>query len=638
MEKTIFMRRLYKYKDLLFFICLIAVYLIWSFDNFFRPAQAGLDPSWMLGLNWVRNIGVQWGNDFIFTYGPLYYFAGCAIPDFFSPKAFLLINFGINLFIAAIKAGVVFLFYRRVNSPYKMYSAIFAGIVMLLCVREHLWIHYLYPELIIMFATMLLCDSYYELCEMVIVQYVKFSFFNIALILIISLSILYIFRRKYKIAVIFAGSYIALSILLWIISGQNIKNLLGYIYTGLQISNGYTSAMNHHFVDSTVFNIFVFAFITIGAFVIILIYFAIKRKSFYFISMLFISPQIFLLFKQSFVRADIHAYSFMGTLPIIVLYLAFVSVLLPPTTLPSSQKSQLFAINLHKWVITIAIIITWVSISVTNVRFLPNNNMYQVLRDYVSYEDRTKESKQYIRNYYNNYNELTHYINTNEKTDIIPYDISLLYAYDLNWQPRPVIQSYANYTPALDKLTARHFITEKAPDKLIYSIQAIDGRYALFDEPETFRTVLTNYSSIADNDTYLILEKKQQVKPVTMKEIHSVTVKTGEIIEVPIRKDAYIFMEIKWDFHLFGKLANFLFKTTYAYIELQSDDDSMTRYRFVHKTAANGLFVSKYVSNTHELKQVFDRDFIPDIAGVRVLGSSLFYKHKVKVKFYEIPF
>jgi len=123
-----------------------------------------------------------------------------------------------------------------------------------------------------------------------------------------------------------------------------------------------------------------------------------------------------------------------------------------------------------------------------------------------------------------------------------------------------------------------------------------------------------------------------------MKEIESLLIKKGEIIEVPIRKDAYIFMEIKWDFHLLGKLANFLFKTTYAYIELQSNDDLMTRHRFIHKNAANGLFVSKYVTNTQELKQVFDRDFIPDIKGVRILGSSLFYKKDVKVKFYEISF
>jgi hypothetical protein len=641
---------LYKYKNLLFFLGLVAVYLIWSFDNFFRPAGAGLDPSWFIGLNWASNIGAQWGKDFLFTYGPLYHFTGCAVPAFYSSQAFLLINIGINFFIAVIKASVVFLFLSRAHSPYKMYSAIFAGIVMLLCVHEHLWIHYLYPELIIMFATMLLCDNYYELCEnnmvvskkhtvynilasllLVVAQYAKFSFFNIAVVLIISLGILYIFRRKYKIAAIFAGSYIVLSILLWIVSGQNIKDLFGYIYTGLQLSNGYTPAMNIYFTDAIIVNFFVFSFIAIGSFVIMLIYFVIKKKSFYFISMLFISSQIFLLFKQSFVRADIHAYVFIGAVPFIALYLLFVSA----TPLPSNiyTKSQLFVINPAKCIMIMAIIVTWISMSVTNPGFLPKNSAYQIIKDYKNYENNIKEKKQHIRNQYGNYNELAYSINSNEKTDIFPWDISLLYAYDLNWQPRPVIQSYTNYTPALDKLTARHFLSEKAPDKLIYTPKTIDGRYALFDEPETFRTVLLNYSSVACNDTYLILEKNKQINSLKMDEICTVTAKTGEIIDIPFCEDAYVFMEVDWDFNFLGKLANFFFKTTYANVELHLTNGSKLEYRFVHKPALNGLFVSKHVSNTNELMQVFNKDFTPDITGIRILGRKLFYKKNIKVKF-----
>jgi hypothetical protein len=656
--KILFMKNFfYKYKDLLFFLCLIAIYLVWSFDNFFYPGEAGLEFSWRLGLNWSRSIGAQYGKDIIFTYGPLYYFYGYAVPAFYSSKAFLLINLGINLFFAAIKASVVFFFYRRANSSNKMYAAIFAGIVMLLCVHEHLWVHYLYLELVMMFTTMLLCDSFYELCEnnaatsikhiinnilasllMVIAQYVKFSFFNIVVVLIISFSVLYIFHRKNKIAVIFAGSYIVLSILIWIISGQSIKNIFSYIYTGLQLSSGFTPAMSRNFADATIFNIFVFAFITIGAFVVMMIYFAIKKKLFLFIAMLFISPQIFLLFKQSFVRADIHAYAFMGTLPFIALYLLFVSVLLPSSSPPSTQKSQLFVNNSNKCILIISIIVSWVSMSVTNIGFLPKNNAYQIIKDYRNYEDDINETKQNIRNQYGNYNELAYYINSDETTDIFPWDISLLYAYDLNWQPRPVIQSYTNYIQALDKLTARHFLTEKAPDKLIYTPKTIDGRYALFDEPETFRIVLLNYTSLAYNDTYLILEKNKLVNFGKMEEICTVTVKTEDIIEVPLYEDAYVFMEVDWDFNFLGKLVNFFFKTNSAYIELYLTDGSKLKNRFIHKNARNGLFVSKLVLNTYELKQVFDKDFISDITGVRILSKSLFYKKNINVKFYKINF
>jgi hypothetical protein len=231
---------------------------------------------------------------------------------------------------------------------------------------------------------------------------------------------------------------------------------------------------------------------------------------------------------------------------------------------------------------------------------------------------------------------LSIYTDKNEKTDIFPWDISLLYSYDLNWQPRPVIQSYTNYTTALDKLTAKHFLTEKAPDKIIFTPMTIDGRYVLFDEPETFRTVLLNYSSIANNDSYLILEKDKQTNPMKIEEIYTVTARKGETIKVPIYKDAYVFMEVDWGFNFFGKLASFLFKTTYANIELQLTNGSKQECNFVHKTAGNGLFVSKHVSNTQELMQIFDKDFTPDITGVRILGRSFFYKKNINVRFYRV--
>jgi len=643
-----------EYKELCFFFGLVILFFIWSFDNFFLQAKAGLDPSWILGLNWAGKNGARWGKDFIFTYGPLYHLSGCAVPAFYSPKGFLLINFGINLFIAAIKAGIVRLFYRKNVSAYGTYSVIFSTIVLLLCVNYNMDINYLYPELIILFATVLLCDVFYKFYKndtaangeiivniiiasllMAVVQYVKFSFFNVAAVLLFLFIIFSVIHRKFKISLVFLSSYIFFSVLLWIVSGQNIKDLPGYVYTGFQLSSGYTSAMNIYYSGTVVLFFFAFAFVITGTFVIMLIYFLIKKKYINFILYFFISPQLFLLFKEGFVRADGHAFIFISTLPLIAVYLLYVSVLLYQPA-PEQQKRILITCKSYYILIT-AVIVTLASMFVTKTTVIPNK-AFQILKNYARYEKRIESSKQEIKDYYGNFKELARYTDINEKTDIFPWDISLLYAYNLDWRPRPVIQSFTNYTSPLDKITAKHFLSEKAPDKLIYGVAAIDGRYALFDEPETFRTVLTNYSSVAGNDTYLILEKKQRINPEKIKKTHGITVKKDETIEIPIQKDAYIFMEAEWNFTLLGRLADFLFKTTYAFIELQTADGYSEKYRFVHKVAANGLFVSKYVTNAAELRQVFDRDFTPDITGVRISGNSLFYKKDIKIKFYEITF
>src|SRR5215831_9316414 len=40
--------------------------------------------------------------------------------------------------------------------------------------------------------------------------------------------------------------------------------------------------------------------------------------------------------------------------------------------------------------------------------------------------------------------------------DVFTTDVALIYGYDLDWSPRPVIQSYQAYTPVLDGMNAQH--------------------------------------------------------------------------------------------------------------------------------------------------------------------------------------
>jgi len=329
----------------------------------------------------------------------------------------------------------------------------------------------------------------------------------------------------------------------------------------------------------------------------------------------------------------------MMNIPIIALYVLFVLNLLIPQNPITYDKNKIFNISLSSYSIITVIIIIFIILTMnsTDIKFLPKNDFNQITRSYSDYVNNIEVNKMNIRKSYGNFSGLAQYIYHNEKTDIIPFDISLLYGYGLNWQPRPVIQSYTNYTPVLDKITAKHFLTEKAPDKLIYSPITIDDRYSLFDEPETFRTILLEYSAGEYNDSYLILKKNQQINSRNMGEISNLTAKTGEIINIPFHEDAYVFMEVDLDFNIFGKLTNFFFKTENANIELNLLNKSKKKYRFLNRNGKNKLFVSKYISNTEELKQIFDENFIPDIISIRILGNYLFYNKNIKVRFYSIP-
>lgn len=80
--------------------------------------------------------------------------------------------------------------------------------------------------------------------------------------------------------------------------------------------------------------------------------------------------------------------------------------------------------------------------------------------------------------------------------DVAPWDIAIVDAYALAWDPRPVLQSYSAYRPYLDERDARHYSGRIAPDHVLLANEAIDGRHLAFDEPATFRSLLSAYTAL----------------------------------------------------------------------------------------------------------------------------------------------
>jgi hypothetical protein len=96
-------------------------------------------------------------------------------------------------------------------------------------------------------------------------------------------------------------------------------------------------------------------------------------------------------------------------------------------------------------------------------------------------------------------------------------------------------------------------------------------------------------------------------------------------------------MEIDWEYKLVGAALNFVFKTTIPQISLINAENEETHFRFVHKVAGNGLFVSKQISTPEELQDVFNGNFEQDIKGVRITGRQIFFQRNMKITFYEMP-
>jgi hypothetical protein len=205
----------------------------------------------------------------------------------------------------------------------------------------------------------------------------------------------------------------------------------------------------------------------------------------------------------------------------------------------------------------------------------------------------------------------------NQTVDIYPWDYSYIAANNLNWQPRPVIQSYASYTQYLDQLNARHFENEKAPEFLIWelrkithdihggTLESIDGRYLLNDEPEALISILSNYSLVAiQKGTFPVLVFKKRAQPLKSKNqvVNRSKVTWNTWVDVPENQSEILRAGIDMKRNVLGKLKSFFYKdeAVFVYYLLQNGD--IRTYRIVPKNAAYGLWVNPLIMNPEDNK------------------------------------
>lgn len=93
---------------------------------------------------------------------------------------------------------------------------------------------------------------------------------------------------------------------------------------------------------------------------------------------------------------------------------------------------------------------------------------------------------------------------------VFPSELALVWAYHLRWDPIPVLQSYAAYTPSLDQFDADFVKSARAPERLIIQpATAIDGRVPWFDEPFTSRAILCRYRLLRRTPTAAVMARGQ---------------------------------------------------------------------------------------------------------------------------------
>lgn len=173
--------------------------------------------------------------------------------------------------------------------------------------------------------------------------------------------------------------------------------------------------------------------------------------------------------------------------------------------------------------------------------------------------------------------------------DVLPDDVAAAWAYDLDWRPLPIFQSYAVYTTALDEDDADALKSNYAPQRILRNADpAIDDRVLAFDEPLTTRTILCRYRQLRSTTGWQVLgrEPNRCGPSRLMRVVHA---RWGQSVPIPAPPNRHSFVYVR----IYGVQVGGLESLT-ALLDKPSERtvilDSVS-YRFVEGTAADGLLL-----------------------------------------------
>jgi hypothetical protein len=228
--------------------------------------------------------------------------------------------------------------------------------------------------------------------------------------------------------------------------------------------------------------------------------------------------------------------------------------------------------------------------------------------------------------------------------DVYTNEQSVLLASGNRWNPRPIIQSYAAYTPELARINEQHLRTANAPDWVLLDLIGanklndpngligIDGRLPSLDDGPSWPALLENYTFSSFDGQFVFLRRNPEIKTrSTLEMIYTATQRVGEKVVLP-QTQGPLFAEIDLRPTLFGKALIALFQPPTLNIELNLRNGATKSYRVIASMMATGFIVSPLVANTSEfaLLAAGDRRFqdagqVASISIVPSYGNSLFW-------------
>lgn len=136
-----------------------------------------------------------------------------------------------------------------------------------------------------------------------------------------------------------------------------------------------------------------------------------------------------------------------------------------------------------------------------------------------------------------------------------PLELSFAAFNDVHFEPMPVLQAYSAYTPPLDALNAGFFRAgARAPKFVVMSLRTLDGRWPLIESPLAWTAIHENYDVRWHDGSSALLERRPTPRRFESRVLSDEERGTGDEIPLPAT-DGLVFIRCDMRLNLRGRIA-----------------------------------------------------------------------------------
>lgn len=199
--------------------------------------------------------------------------------------------------------------------------------------------------------------------------------------------------------------------------------------------------------------------------------------------------------------------------------------------------------------------------------------------------------------------------------DLYTSEASAVVVSDGQWAPRPVFQSYAAFTPTLLEANVAH-LREAGPQRIFWRVQTIDNRYPALEDGASWPWLLGGYRPTGYIGDYLQLDRaaapqKLHEGPV----IINTSVGFGDAVALPERTALWARIKLRKSF--LGRIISAAYKLPPVVLSLRYADGTTSRYRVIPGMMETGFLISPTVRSTEDLLELWTLG-VPSVPASRV--------------------